>query len=80
MIGKKVLVTGGLGFIGHNLVKSLVNDYRSKVIVIDDCSNSDPSALGECFNKIEFHQMSVLEKDKLFHLFKGVNYIFQLAC
>ena len=33
---KKVLVTGGLGFVGSNLVKALVNEYNCNVIVVDD--------------------------------------------
>jgi len=77
---KKVLVTGGLGFVGHNLVKTLVNDYQCSVIVVDNCINSSEKSLGDTFDKIEFHKISVLDYDKLFPLFKDVNYIFHLAC
>ncbi len=78
--GKKILVTGGLGFVGHNLVKSLLNDYGCKVIVVDNCINSSETVLGDDINKVQFHKISVLETDKLFPLFKDVNYIFHLAC
>jgi UDP-glucose 4-epimerase len=77
---KKVLVTGGAGFVGHNLVKSLVNDYSCEVVVIDDLSNSSEEMLAEVADKIKFHKISVCDKDKLFPLFKDVNYIFHLAC
>jgi UDP-glucose 4-epimerase len=77
---KKILVTGGLGFIGHNLVKSLVNDYACEVIIVDDCSNSTPEVLGKLIHKVEFHNISVLNKDLLFPLFHNVHYIFHLAC
>ncbi|MCC6690615.1 MAG: NAD-dependent epimerase/dehydratase family protein [Bacteroidia bacterium] len=77
---KKVLVTGGLGFVGNSLVAELVNKYGCKVIVVDDCSNSSPAILGDLINKIEFHKISVLESDKLFPLFADVNFIFHLAC
>ncbi len=77
---KKVLVTGGAGFVGHNLVKSLVNDYNCKVVVIDDLSNSSEAMLADVSDKIEFHKISVCEKEKLFPLFNDVNYIFHLAC
>lgn len=77
---KKVLVTGGLGFVGQNLVKSLVKDYHCKVIVVDDCSNSNPSVLGQFMSEVEFHQISVLDYEKLFPLISKVNYTFHLAC
>lgn len=77
---KKVLVTGGLGFVGQNLVQSLVNDYNCDVIVVDDCSNSKPSVLGSTLNDVEFHQISVLDYEKLFPLISRVNYVFHLAC
>lgn len=80
MRDKKVIVTGGLGFVGHNLVKSLVTDFNCKVIVVDDCSNSKESVLASVWEKIEFHKISVLDTARLFPLFKNVQYIFHLAC
>jgi len=78
--GKKVLVTGGLGFVGHNLVKSLVNDYDCKVLVVDDCTNSHESMIAEVRDKVDFHRISVLDTEKLFPLLGDVQYIFHLAC
>lgn len=77
---KKVLVTGGLGFVGHNLVKILVNRYECEVIIVDDCSNSSPEILGSLIEKVEFCQFSVLDFNQLSPLLEKVNYIFHLAC
>ncbi|MEQ8625769.1 MAG: NAD-dependent epimerase/dehydratase family protein [Vicingaceae bacterium] len=78
--GKKVLVTGGLGFVGHNLVKKLVNQYKCEVIVVDDCSNSRPEILGKTIHQVDFKKISVLDKENLFPLIEEVNFIFHLAC
>ena len=77
---KKVLVTGGLGFVGHNLVKTLCNDYNSEVIVVDDCSNSKPEVLGDLLKKVRFYQLSVLDKEAMKPLLAEASYIFHLAC
>lgn len=76
----KVIVTGGLGFVGHNLVKELLNKYHCKVVVVDDCSNSYPEILGNDLAKVEFHKISVMDSEQLFPLFHDVDYIFHLAC
>lgn len=78
--GAKVLVTGGLGFVGHNFVKTLLNDYQCKIILIDNCVNSSETVLGEDIDRVEYHKISVLETEKLFPLLTDVNYIFHLAC
>ena len=73
--GKKVLVTGGLGFVGHNLVKSLVTDYGCQVIVVDDCTNSKEETIREVRDKVTFHKMSVMDNN-IFGLFKDVHISF----
>lgn len=78
--GRKVLVTGGLGFIGHNLVKTLVLDFQCDVIVVDNCINSNESVLSQLQGMYQFEKISVLDTDKLFPLFDEVEYIFHLAC
>jgi len=77
---KKILITGGLGFVGNNLARTLVNDFDCEVIIVDNCANSSVNSIADIAKKVEFHQISVLETEKLFPLFKGLHYIFHLAC
>ncbi len=69
---QKILVTGGLGFIGsHTAVELLQAGYE--VVIIDDLSNSDISVL-ERIRKITgsepaFYQINMLDKNKLNELF-----------
>lgn len=46
---KKILVTGGCGFVGSHLVESLIRDAH-KVFVYDDLSTGNKSNLQEWFN------------------------------
>lgn len=78
--GKKVLVTGGLGFVGHNLVKTLVEQYQCEVTVVDNCLNSQVKILGGLANQVKLHTFSVLDYEKLYPLIDQSNYIFHLAC
>ena len=76
---KNVLVTGGLGFVGHNLVKTLVEEYDCKVTVVDNCVNSSPATLGSTLSRVNFKNMSVLD-EKFYPLLDDAEYIFHLAC
>lgn len=78
--GASCLVTGGLGFVGNSLVRALVTEYDCKVIVVDNCLNSSPEVISDIADRVEFHNISVLDKDKLFPLIDRVNFVFHLAC
>ncbi len=73
---QKVIVTGGAGFIGSNLVDHLVNNY--KVIVIDDESAESNDKFYHN-SKAEYHKISIENYDLIESLFKDVLYVFHLA-
>jgi len=79
--GKKVMVTGGLGFIGSNLTARLVRQ-GAKVTIVD---NMMPRLGGNLFNvkeiadQIHLNFSDVRDAFSMDYLVKGQEYIFHLA-
>ncbi len=76
----KVLVTGGAGFIGSNLVSRLIENGHS-VIVFDNLSSGKLENLHSVRNKPNFHFMQgdILNEAALHKAFRGVDTIMHLA-
>ena len=75
----KVLVTGGAGFIGSNLVDKLVN-LSHEVVVLDNCSTGLLSNLKKVKNKIKFVNIDITTSGKnLENYFNKVDWVFHLA-
>ncbi len=74
---KQILVTGGTGFIGsHTTLELIKSGY--KVVVMDNLSNSKIEALKRVERltdeSIPFHQIDLLDKNKLLQLFKDYKF------
>ena len=78
---KEILVTGGLGFIGSNLVKRLVA-HKAKVTVVDSLL---PLYGGNAFNLSGYESLvninisDVRDSHAMAYLIKGKDYLFNLA-
>jgi nucleoside-diphosphate-sugar epimerase len=78
---RKVIITGGLGFIGSNLARRLV-DYGAQVTLVDSLV---PEYGGNLFNIEPIHDRSVVnisdvrDAHSLRHLVKGMDILFNLA-
>jgi UDP-N-acetylglucosamine/UDP-N-acetylgalactosamine 4-epimerase len=78
MAGKRVIVTGGAGFIGSNLTEKLLSDSRvEKVRVIDNLSNGYKENIQEFIGhpKFDFIEADICHYDRMVELTKGFDVI-----
>ncbi len=73
----KILVTGGAGFIGSNLVPKLLG-RGYQVVVVDNCSGGDFSYLPEDQNLLKF-DIDLSDKNGLTGVFESVDSVIHLA-
>lgn len=72
---KKVLVTGGCGFVGREVVKQLL-EKGYFVLVVDDFSNSTPLDESDSLKVIKY---DLTNSEGLLAIFKGAQYCIHLA-
>lgn len=77
--GKKIVVTGGAGFIGSNLVAELIKN--NQVLVIDNFSvGKKENLLHYLGNKnLKIVKVDILDRRKIFNLLRGSDMVFHLA-
>lgn len=75
---KRILVTGGAGFVGSHIVDKLV-EKSNKVIVFDNLSTGDKRFLQESIDRIDFIKSDLLDKESLNKALKDVDFVFHMA-
>jgi dTDP-glucose 4,6-dehydratase/UDP-glucose 4-epimerase len=78
---KKILITGGLGFIGSNLARFLVSQ-GAHVTVVDSLIpqyGGNPFNIADIRDKVQVNITDVRDPHAIKHLVKGQNYLFNLA-
>lgn len=76
--GSKVLVVGGAGFVGANLVKALLNSEASGVLVVDNLLSSEPENL-PLDDRLTLVTGSITDDSILGGLSDEWDYVFHLA-
>lgn len=76
--GKKVLVTGGAGFIGSHLVDELLQ-RNADVRVVDDLSRGKVSNIEHCRDRIDFIEGNLMEAKTAEEAVRDVESCFHLA-
>lgn len=76
---KKVIVTGGAGFIGSMLVRCLLAHEVAEVVVIDDFSSGKEENLAEVRARISVHAIDIRNYEAIAPIIKGAETVFHLA-
>ena len=78
---KKVIVTGGAGFIGSNLVKKLLDLNVEKLLIIDDLSTGNESNISSIVNdeRVLFLNSKIEDIESINELFEDYDFCYHLA-
>lgn len=75
---KRILVTGGAGFIGSHLVDKLVGQ-GSEVVVVDNLASGKSEFLDQIKEKIEMENLDLMKPNALSPVLEGCDAVFHLA-
>ena len=75
----RYIVTGGAGFIGSALVRTLVLEPGAEVIVLDNLLSGKIENLDEVAPSIRFHNVDISDYAAIAPLFEGAGVVFHLA-
>jgi len=76
--GRRVLVTGGAGFIGSHLVRKML-DLECIVSVADNFSRGDRENIRPFIDSIHLYPLDLTEPENCLTCTKDIDYIFHLA-
>src|SRR3954453_16975548 len=76
--GKRALVTGGFGFIGAFLVRSLL-EAGAKVRIADNLERGSVESLGAAAEKVEIQKVDLRESGVARNACEGMDIVFHLA-
>jgi UDP-glucose 4-epimerase len=75
----KYVVTGGAGFIGSALVRGLLRDGASKVVVIDNLLTGRQENLDEVRQSVELHSADIRDYGAIAPILRGADVVFHEA-
>jgi len=78
LAGQRIVVTGGAGFVGSNVVRKLIAE-KALVVILDDFYTGDNNNLPAGESSLEIVEGSVTDFDLVRNVLKGARLVFHLA-
>jgi UDP-glucose 4-epimerase len=78
-LGQRILVVGGAGFVGSNLVHQILEQNPKEIIIVDNLLSSDVSNI-PADKRVRFVFGSITDDRILANLPHDLDYVFHLAC
>ena len=75
----KPAVTGGAGFIGSQLVRTLLSGGADRVVVIDNMLSGNERNLHEVRDKVDLHHVDIRDYERVLHATNGCDTVYHLA-
>jgi UDP-glucose 4-epimerase len=76
---KKLIVTGGAGFIGSAIVRTLLAEGAERVTVIDNLLTGHARNLDEVAGSVDFHRIDIRDYAAIAPVIDGADSVFHLA-
>src|SRR5579884_1108805 len=76
---KKIVVTGGAGFIGSALTRALCSGDNDHVVVVDNLLTGKLENIADLLPRIEFLRQDIRDYDAILPIMSGADHVFHLA-
>jgi nucleoside-diphosphate-sugar epimerase len=78
-MNERYAVTGGAGFIGSQIVRTLLSRGADRVVVVDNLLTGRAENLHEVRGSVEYHDTDIRDYDKMLAALNGCDYLIHLA-